>query len=191
MVPRYVVLAGDATFDPARLWSVRLWRLRADQARRHDPDRARDGVGRLVRRRQRDGLPDFAIGRLPVRTPTQAATVVGKITGYDAEPGGAWSKGVALVTDTDDPAVRFRASSADLETRVPSSYQLNRLDRDVLGVGPLRTNCSIWSTRASSSSTISATGRSTFGAIRASCWGPQTFPPTGRRPDRACRLSSP
>ncbi len=34
--------------------------------------------------------------------------------------------------------MRFRASSADLETRLPSSYQLNRLDRDVLGVGPLR-----------------------------------------------------
>ena len=73
-----------------------------------------------------DGVPEFAIGRLPVRTAAQAATVVGKITGYDAEPGGAWAKGVALVTDTDDPTVRFRASSAGVETRVPSGYQVSK-----------------------------------------------------------------
>ena len=85
-----------------------------------------------------DGLPEFAIGRLPVRTPAQAATVVGKITGYDAEPGGDWAKGIALVTDTDDATVNFRASSAGVETRVPSTYQVNRLDRDVIGVAPLR-----------------------------------------------------
>ena len=139
VAPRYVVLAGDATFDPRDYAALgfgdfvptRLVDMSQIELETASDDWFADANA--------DGLPEFAIGRLPVRTPTQAATVVGKITGYDAEPGGTWAKGIALVTDTDDATVRFRASSAGVETRVPSNYQVNNLDRDVIGVGPLRT----------------------------------------------------
>ena len=43
------------------------------------------------------------------------------------------------MTDTDDPTVRFRASSAGAATRVPASFTTHKLYRDVIGVGPLRT----------------------------------------------------
>ena len=136
--PRYVVLAGDATFDPRDYAAfgfgdfvptgfVDMAEMELETA---SDDWFVDGNS--------DGVPDLAIGRLPVRTPVQASAIVGKIISYDAEAAGTWAKGVALVTDTDDPTVRFRASSAALATRVPASFQINRLDRDVLGAPALR-----------------------------------------------------
>jgi hypothetical protein len=139
VAPRYVVLAGDASFDPRDYAALgfgdfvptRLVDMSQIELETASDDWFVDA--------NNDALPEFAIGRLPVRTPAQAAIVVGKITSYDAEPVGPWAKGIAFVTDTDDPTVRFRASSAGIETRVPANYQVNRLDRDVMGVGPLRT----------------------------------------------------
>ena len=138
--PRYVVLAGDATFDPrdyAGLGVGDFVPTRLVDMSEIELETASDDWFTDI---NEDGLPDFAIGRLPVRTTAQASTVVAKLTGYDAEPAGAWSTSLALVTDTDDPTVHFRSSSADLETRLPSSYVPHRLDRDVLGVATLRSD---------------------------------------------------
>jgi hypothetical protein len=138
VAPRYVVLAGDATFDPRDYAAlgfgdfiptgfVDMGEMELETA---SDDWFVDG--------NNDGVPDLAIGRLPVRTPTQASAIVGKIISYDAEAAGAWTTGVTLITDTDDPSVRFRASSAAVATRVPASFQVNRLDRDVVGAPALR-----------------------------------------------------
>ncbi len=138
--PRYVVLAGDATFDPrdyAGLGFGDFVPTRLVDMSEIELETASDDWFTDI---NEDSLPDFAIGRLPLRTPAQASTVVAKLTGYDAEPAGAWSTSLALVTDTDDPTVHFRSSSADLETRLPSSYVPHRLDRDVLGVSTLRSD---------------------------------------------------
>ena len=43
------------------------------------------------------------------------------------------------MADTDDPTVRFRASSDGVATRVPASFTTHKLYRDDIGVGPLRT----------------------------------------------------
>jgi hypothetical protein len=138
--PRYIVLAGDATFDPRDYAGlgfgdfvptgfVDMAEIELETA---SDDWLVDGND--------DGLPDVAIGRLPVRTPMQASSLVSKIVAYDAEPVGAWTKNVAMITDTDDPTVRFRASSAAVAARVPSGFQINRLDRDLIGVPALRSS---------------------------------------------------
>ncbi len=138
--PRYVVLVGDATFDPrdyAGLGFGDFVPTRLVDMNEIELETASDDWFTDI---NDDSRPDFAIGRLPVRTASQASTVVAKLTGYDAEPVGAWSTSLALVTDTDDATVHFRSSSADLETRLPSSYVPHRLDRDVLGVSTLRSD---------------------------------------------------
>ena len=54
-----------------------------------------------------DGIPAIAIGRLPARTPEQAAAMANKIVGYERAAAGSWSKSVSLVADQsgkdDDP----------------------------------------------------------------------------------------
>lgn len=137
--PAYVVLAGDATFDPRDYAAlgfgdyvptgfVDMSEMELETA---SDDWFVDGNA--------DGLPDYAIGRLPVRTGPQAATLVNNIIAYETQPVAAWAQNVTLITDTDDPTVRFRASSAAVASRVPSGFQINRLDRDVIGAPAVRT----------------------------------------------------
>ena len=137
--PRYVLLAGDATFDPrdyegrgfGDFVPTALVDMAEIELETASDDWFVDGNG--------DGVPDIAIGRLPVRTAGQASTIVGKLAAYDAGPGGEWARNITLVTDTDDPTVRFRASSDGAATRVPASFTTHKLYRDDIGVGPLRT----------------------------------------------------
>ena len=137
--PRYVLLAGDATFDPRDYGAfgfgdfvpTALVDMAEIELETASDDWFVDGNG--------DGVPDIAIGRLPVRTAGQASTIVGKIAAYDADPGGSWARNITLVTDTDDPTVKFRASSDGVATRVPASFTTHKLYRDDIGVGPLRT----------------------------------------------------
>jgi hypothetical protein len=136
--PRYVLLVGDATVDPrdyagrgaGDFVPTRLVDMAGAQLETASDDWFVDADG--------DGLPEAAIGRLPVRTPAQAALIVDRITGYHAGAGGLWTKQVTLVTDTDDPTVNFRATSASLEGLLPQDYTARRLDRDTLGTSALR-----------------------------------------------------
>jgi hypothetical protein len=139
VAPRYVVLAGDATFDPrdyAGFGFGDFVPTKLVDMTQIDLETASDD---WFADANLDGLPDFAIGRLPVRTAAQAATVVGKIVAYDAGAGGAWTKQVALVTDHDDVATKFRASSAAVAARLPADFVTHALDTDALGAPAVRT----------------------------------------------------
>ena len=136
--PRYVVLAGDATFDPRDYAALGFGDFVPTSFVDMDEQELETASDDWFVDGNNDGVPDFAIGRLPVRSPSQASALVTKIVSYDSEPTGAWSKNVALITDTDDPTVRFRASSAAVASRVPAGFQINRFDRDVLGPPALR-----------------------------------------------------
>ena len=46
-----------------------------------------------------DGLPDMAVGRLPVQTAEETATVVSKIIAYDQAPAGDWATEALMVAD--------------------------------------------------------------------------------------------
>ncbi|MFN8091158.1 MAG: C25 family cysteine peptidase [Vicinamibacteria bacterium] len=111
--PRYVLLAGDASFDPRDylgegaldLVPAKLVRTAYMKTDSDDWYVDRDG----------DGLPELAIGRLPARTADEARTMVTKIVAADAgSRAGApeWAKRVLLVTgeadDYDFPAATAR-----------------------------------------------------------------------------------
>jgi len=138
VAPRYVVLAGDASFDPrdyAGFGFGDFVPTKLVDMSQIDLETASDD---WFTDANLDGIPDFAIGRLPIRSTAQAATVVAKLTGYDAAAGGAWTKSVALVTDHDDLATKFRASSAAVAARLPVDYLKTALDSDTLGAASVR-----------------------------------------------------
>ena len=78
--PRFVLLVGDATFDPRNFLGngdfdfmpTRLIDTAAMETASDDWF-VDDNL---------DGVPDVALGRLPVRTSAQATAVVGKLLGY-------------------------------------------------------------------------------------------------------------
>jgi hypothetical protein len=120
VAPRFVLLLGDATSDP----------------RNYLGDTMTDFVPtkmvplEVLKSASDDwfvdfndtGYPQLAIGRIPVQTAAEAATVVGKLIQYDATPAGAgWTKSATFISDANDPNLRvaFVDETHAMEQLVP------------------------------------------------------------------------
>lgn len=118
--PRYVLLLGDATYDPKgyttdptanRLPSFWVYTVFGGQTVT-DVDFARLDA---------DPLPDVALGRLPARTPAEVTAVVNKIIAYETGDGAdAWRQQVLAVADSSEPS--FRQDAQNFLDLVPSAY---------------------------------------------------------------------
>ena len=105
--PRFVLFVGDATFDPRNFMGkgdfdfvpTRLIDTAAMETASDDWFVDDD----------LDGVPEIAIGRLPVRTGAQASAIVGKLLGYAGKAD--LSRGGLFVTDTDDVDLDFSGAS--------------------------------------------------------------------------------
>ena len=125
-VPRYVLLAGDATYDPRNymqtgdndLVPTKLVGTERNETASDDWFADFDG----------DGLAEMAVGRLPVRTATEAATVVGKIVGYDSQQGSSTS---LLVNDRND-GYNFEQASQAVKSLLPAGSAVVQVDRVVM-----------------------------------------------------------
>ncbi len=98
-VPRFVLLVGDASFDPRDYlgegpsdWIPTTW-IRTAELETASDDALADLDG--------DGIADLAIGRLPVRSTSEADNVVAKLLAYDAAEGD-WRGRSLVVTDRPD-----------------------------------------------------------------------------------------
>lgn len=84
-----------------------------------------------------DGVPDLALGRLPVRTLAEAEEAVRKILSYETQPASGKFLLAAGPQDSNAPqafALASEAFSADL----PQSWNLDRVYQDQLGLGAAR-----------------------------------------------------
>jgi CSLREA domain-containing protein len=121
--PRFVLLAGDASFDarnylgfgetdlvPTKLIDTQYMEAASD-------DWFVDANS--------DGLPELAVGRLPVRTGQQAAALVAKIKSYESS---SFSAEVTLVADQSD-GFNFEASQEQLRASLPATLKVNLIRR--------------------------------------------------------------
>ena len=101
--PRFVLLAGDASYDPRdRLRApfkdlVPTWLV----STQHMGETASDDWFADL---DEDGRADLAIGRLPAQEAQQMRAMVDKILAYEqGAPGGEWRRRLLFVSDDDDP----------------------------------------------------------------------------------------
>ncbi len=118
--PRYVLLVGDATFDPrgyqAPPEANRLPTFLISTV--YGGETASDVLFAQV---NDDPWPDLALGRIPARTPEQVRTVVEKTLAYEkGTVGGPWRRRVLAVADGQDPS--FRAAAQAFLERFQSRY---------------------------------------------------------------------
>ncbi|MDD5371245.1 MAG: C25 family cysteine peptidase [Anaerolineaceae bacterium] len=112
--PAYVLLVGDGNYDflnftkrdepnfiPPFLADVDPWM----------GETAADN--RYVTVSGDDILPDMALGRLPVKTASEASNVIAKILSYDQHATGDWSRKVMFVADKLDPSAGDFAALSD------------------------------------------------------------------------------
>ena len=125
--PRFVVLAGDATYDPKNYTGVgdndlvptRLVETAFNETATDD----------WFVDLNDDGLPDIPVGRLPVRTPDEAAALVSKIVGYDETNR---IKSVLLVADANS-GFDFEAADTQLQSVIPKKISVTDIRRGQLG----------------------------------------------------------
>jgi len=124
--PEFVVLAGEGTFDPRNILghgdNVVLPKMVGTPHGMYESDTWYvDVVGD-------DGVPEMAVGRLPVLTAEELGLMVEKIAAYESgEDGTGWANRVLLVADNADEGGAFPADSDWLGQWVPEGYTKTRI----------------------------------------------------------------
>jgi len=123
--PRFVLLAGDASYDPrnyldapnknlvptAFVSTVVMGETASDNA-------LADVDG--------DGLPDLAIGRFPAQTPDEMKAMVDKTIAYEQNlPPGDWVNQFLFVADDDDPY--FNDFNVEMMGLIPDAFTAENL----------------------------------------------------------------
>ncbi|MBV9211072.1 MAG: hypothetical protein JOZ52_10605, partial [Acidobacteria bacterium] len=127
--PRYLLLVGDATFDPRRYLGgtgegdlVPGLLLDTNFMEATSDDALADFNG--------DGLAEMAVGRLPVRTEQEAAALVAKIIAYDRVPHGELlERGALIVSDRAD-GFDFQGAAGEIQAQLPQGMSVQMINRD-------------------------------------------------------------
>ncbi len=133
--PRYVVLAGDSSFDYKDRLGFGGNLLPAPMA--STPDGLFPSDHRTADLAGDDGVPEVAVGRLPVRDDAQLAAYLAKLQAYEAAAG-AWKSSTVWVADAIDEGGEFVDDSEWLIELVPLSLDVDRIYVDDVGPGTAR-----------------------------------------------------
>jgi peptidase C25-like protein/fibronectin type III domain protein len=123
VAPRYVLLAGDASLDPRNYMGLGDSDL--VPTRMIDTAYLETACDDCLADVNNDGLPEMAVGRLPVRTAQETAALVSKIIAYD---GSRAAEGVLLVSDIND-VYSFEAATAQLQALIPAGVRIEKIER--------------------------------------------------------------
>jgi hypothetical protein len=125
--PRFVLLVGDGSYDPRNYQGRGQFDLLPTKMvdTRYMETADDDWFADF----NDDGIPEMAVGRLPVRTAEEAQAVVSKIVGY-TPPADASARGVLLISDRVGPdGFSFEGASAELKALVPNSLSVQTVVR--------------------------------------------------------------
>jgi MYXO-CTERM domain-containing protein len=129
--PRFVLLVGDATFDPRNFLGQGNFDFAPTKL--IDTQEMETASDDWFVDWDADGLPDIAIGRLSVRTATEASTVVRKILDHDGVAGRA--RGGLFVAAQSSEGLDFELSSAQSAAAVADLIPVDTLFPGQLGAG--------------------------------------------------------
>jgi hypothetical protein len=121
--PRFVLLVGDASFDPRNY--LGLGDMDLVPTKLIDTTYMETASDDWFVDFNNDGLPEMAIGRLPVQTPEESAIVVSKIVGYEKL---SKKKEALLVADIND-GFNFEGVSEEIRALLPAYLRVRKIFR--------------------------------------------------------------
>jgi hypothetical protein len=121
--PRFVMLVGDASYDPKNYFGMGDWDLVPTKL--VDTTLMETASDDWLADFDGDGLPELALGRLPARSAADVSLMVSKIIDYDRHlPSG----GVLFVSDSSE-GIDFEQGIAELRSVVPGSKAVEEIVR--------------------------------------------------------------
>lgn len=134
--PSYVVLAGEGTLDyrDLRGFGENLLppiMVVAEGGLFPADNRFTDIEG--------DGLPEVAIGRIPVLTNAELDAYVDKIAAYEAANGAVWAGNVLMLADAPQDGTAFGDDSVAVAQQLPGSHTAAFVDLGAMSLGDART----------------------------------------------------
>ena len=124
-VPRWVLLAGDASFDPRNYLGVGAT-VDFVPTKMVTTALMKTASDAWITDMNGDGLEDIAIGRIPVRTADEANTVFNKITSRGT-PSGTWTTNALFITDVSTD-FDFAAAAQSVAAYLPPSWTSSSID---------------------------------------------------------------
>ena len=125
--PRFVLLVGDATYDPRNY--LNLGQPDFLPARFVKTAYQRAPSDEWFVDFENDGFPKMAIGRLPVDTPEEASAMVNKLVAYESSSKLVSTGSAVLIADT-NYGYNFSSATAMLSAHLPSTMNASVLVRD-------------------------------------------------------------
>jgi peptidase C25-like protein len=122
-MPRFVLFAGDSSFDPKNY--LGYGDVDLVPTKLFDSDYMEAATDDWFVDFQSTGLPDIATGRLPVRNAAEAAALVGKILSYE----NSTTAGSVLLTSDLNDGYDFAAGNAVLRSLLPGGMQVEEVLR--------------------------------------------------------------
>ena len=124
--PRYLLLVGDASFDPRN--HLGFGNFDFMPTRTVETLYLKTSSDEWFSDFKNTGVGEIATGRLPVRTQADLQTTVRKIVGYDKNSG-TWANGALLVADN-DPSQNFDQDTKAVKGLLPSSMNVTTIFAD-------------------------------------------------------------
>jgi hypothetical protein len=123
--PRYVALAGGGTVDYRNLLGYGdnlVPPLMIDNAGGLFPS---DNLFGDV---DGDGLPEVAVGRIPVLSAAELDAYTSKLAAYESAVPAAWTGTAVMASDATDRGADFAADSDQVAGQLPATYTVSRID---------------------------------------------------------------
>jgi hypothetical protein len=128
--PRYLLLVGDASFDPRNYLGFGWADLVPTKL--VDTTYLETASDDWFTDFDSDGIADIPVGRIPVQLASEAKTAITKIVAYDS---GAKFNRVLLVADANDEENDFEALTQQVKAAVPSRVWVSEIYRGQVGDG--------------------------------------------------------
>jgi hypothetical protein len=123
--PHWVLLAGNSTMDPRNyLQTAKLDYVPIEPVGAGQQDTASDDWFVDF---DNNGIPEMAIGRLPVQSAAEAQTVVGKIVAFEQAKNAAWKQNALFVAGAGDNSEQFETSTNEARALIPASFNVTKI----------------------------------------------------------------
>jgi Peptidase family C25 len=133
--PRYVALAGGGTVD---------YRDLLGDGDNLVPPLMIDNAGGLFPSDNRfgdvddDGLPEVAVGRIPVLSAAELDAYTAKLAAYEGASPAPWTGTAVMAADVTDGGAQFDADSDQVAAQLPGVYTVSRIDLATTPLGDAR-----------------------------------------------------